>query len=230
MVRRAIFVLLVAITTATACGCAKARQYQRWLSLSAEELRAEISTPQEAAELLDLLLDPSTDGKMENSDDWRSLQYVMRQHRGDCDDYALASMALLSDDGYSDKLLVVGYIRWFVTQEGELRRRGHCHAVHLLERDGLYGASGQIYWDRKEPQYNNIEDLVRALPLNYGRWEFYKVIQLSEINYVTGQGNLFEPMVQQWKDTAWVDVEYPEATTQPTAPAATEAVGGSVGG
>jgi hypothetical protein len=196
-------------------GCAKAQQYQHWLSLSATELRAEISTPAEAAELLDLVLDPSTDRRPEGKDDWRSLAHILEHREGDCDDYVLASAALLSDNGYSDKMLVVGYIRWFVTQEGDLRRRGHCHAVHLLEKDGLYGASGQIYWDRKPPQCQSIEDLVRALPLNYGRWEFYKVIPLAEVDYVEGRGNLFEQLVQTWKDTKWIDVEYPTTSSQP---------------
>jgi hypothetical protein len=200
-------------------GCAKAQQYQRWLSMSAPELRAQISTPEEAAELLDLILNPGADEKRPAADDWRSLGYLLRHHRGDCDDYAVGSAALLSDDGYADKVLVVGYVRWFVDSQDELRWRGYCHAVHLLEKDGLYGANGQIHWDRIPPRYASIEELVRKLPLNEGRWEFYKVISLREVDYVDAEANLFEQLANTWKQTAWIDVEYPEATSRPQEPA-----------
>lgn len=196
-------------------GCAKAQQYQRWLGMSAPELRTAISTPEEAAELLDLVLNPGADVKRPATDDWRSLGYLLRHHRGDCDDYAVASAALLSDDGYPDKVLIVGYIRWFVDSEGELRRRGYCHAVHLLEEDGLYGANGQVYWDRIPPRYASVAELVRHLPLSEGRWEFYKVIPLNEVDYVDAETNLFAQLGDTWKGTAWIDVAYPAATSQP---------------
>jgi len=213
-----LLLLLLAGGTAlwTVGGCAKARQYQRWFEMSPAELRADIATPEHAAEFLDLALDPTHDRKIEGSDDWRSLAHLRRHREGDCDDFAVASAALLGDDGYPAKMLVVGYIRWYRDTEGKPGRRGYCHAVHLLAKDGFYGANGQIRWDRIPPQYSTIEELVRHIPLSEGRWTFYKVIELDDVDCVAGEGNLFERLADVWKQTKWIDVTYPPPATQPS--------------
>lgn len=208
----AVTLLVFALILPHCWGCGEARRYDRWLQASAAQLRAEIATPAESAELLDLILVPAADPQMLGQDDWRSLGHLLRYHRGDCDDYAVASVALLSDDGYSENLLVVGYIRWFPTSQGRLAWRGYCHVVHLLEKDGLYGANGQIYWDRIEPQFSSIEELVRHLPCSGGQWQFYKVISLQGLDYVNSPGNLFRQLARRWKQTDWVDLARPPSS------------------
>ena len=198
-------------------GCAQGHPYDDWFTMSPDQLRARLGAPAQAAEFLDTVVKPVADPRLDRRDDWRSLAESRRRGHGDCDDFAIASAAMLSDDGYSDKILVVGYVRWDRDSRGAPMRRGASHAVHLLEVNGLYGANGQNPWDRFPPQYPSVEDLVRALPARLARWNFYKVIPLGSVDYVNGRGNLFDDLADLWSNTPWVDVAYPPPDPAETA-------------
>ena len=203
----------------SAGGCASHERLNRLLDCTPRELVAEVSAPGEAAEIIDMRMERRSDAAKPKSDDWRSLCESLELERGDCDDWAIASAALLGDDGWPAKLLIVGTVRVFVDTQNRLARRGYCHAVHLLERDGLYGANGVNRCDRFEPQFRTIDEVVRRLPLIQDRWDFYKVIPLDGVDIVGGRGNLFERLSARYKATQWVDVKYPpRATTRMARP------------
>jgi hypothetical protein len=224
------FELLVpALLAALIGGCAEHERLNLLLDCTPAQLATEVTTPAEAAEIIDMRMKRRADARMETSDDWRSLSESLDVEHGDCDDWAIASAALLADDGWPAKLLIVGTVRIFFDTRHKLTRRGYCHAVHLLERDGLYGANGVNRGDRVEPQFKTIEDLVRRLPLIQDRWDFYKVIALDDVDIVTERGNLFELVAARYKSTQWVDVKYPRRKTARTAEGkqhVTEAPGG----
>lgn len=198
-------------------GCAEHERLNRLLDCTPEELVVEVSEPSEAAEIILMRIRRKPDPKLEKSDDWQSLKRSLALEHGDCDDWAIASAALLADDGWPAKLLVVGTVRVFINTQNKLERRGYCHAVHLLERDGLYGANGVNRCDRFEPQFRTIEEVVRRLPLIQDRWEFYKVIPLDDVDIVAGEGNLFEHLDERYRMTKWIDIEYPprDAASRP---------------
>ncbi len=196
-------------------GCAEHERLNLLLDCTPERLVTEVSTPPEAAEIIDMRMRQKADPRRQNSDDWQSLARSLGLGYGDCDDWAIASAALLSDDGYPPTLLIVGTVRVFVDTQNRLTRRGFCHAVHLLKRNGLYGANGINSGDRFEPQFQTVEDVVRRLPLIQDRWEFYKVVSLDGADIVGSNGNLFDLLADRYKATAWVDVKYPpKATSQ----------------
>jgi len=194
-------------------GCAAHERLNLLLDCTPERLVDEIATPAEAAEIIDMRMRRQVDPALERFDDWRSLSESLASEAGDCDDWAIASAALLADDGFPAKLLIVGSVRVFIDTEKNLVRRGNCHAVHLLERDGLYGANGVNRADRVEPRFTTIEALVRRLPLIQDRWEFYKIVPLDGVDIVGGQGNLFEQIADRYKAANWIDVTYPRTAT-----------------
>jgi hypothetical protein len=198
-------------------GCAEHQRLNFLLDCTPDELATAISTPREAAEIIDMRIQHRVDPRMQDSDNWQSLATSLEVGYGDCDDWAVASAALLADNGYPPRLLIVGTVRVFIDTQNHLARRGYCHAVHLLERDGLYGANGINGGDRIEPQFKTIEELVRRLPLIQDRWEFYKVISLDGVDIVNGRGNLFDQAAKQYHAAKWIDVKYPPRTTAPVA-------------
>ncbi len=206
--------VLLAIFTG---GCAEHERLNFLLDCTPEQLVSAVSTPREAAEVIDMRIQHRLDPKLRNADDWQSLARSLELEGGDCDDWAIASAALLRDDGWPARLLIVGTVRVFVDTQNRLARRGYCHAVHLLERDGLYGANGINGGDRFEPQFATVEDVVRRLPLIQDRWEFYKVIDLDGADIVNGQGNLFDSLCDRYRTTSWVDVKYPPRATSQVA-------------
>jgi hypothetical protein len=203
----------VGLLAAVAGGCAAHERLNMLLDCSPEELVAQVSTPEEAAEILRMRIERKADARMVKSDDWRSLAESLEAEEGDCDDWAIASAALLADDGYPPKLLIVGTVRVFVDTQKRLVRRGYCHAVHLLEKDGLYGANGVNRCDKVTPQFETIDGVVRRLPLIQDRWDFYKVISLHGVDIVGGRGNLFVYVADRYKATKWIDVTYPPKST-----------------
>jgi len=213
--------MLVGLSLVVPCaiGCAAHERLNLLLDCTPEQLVAEVDTPEEAAEIIDMRVRRHADARMEKSDDWRSLRESLVLERGDCDDWAIASAALLSDDGWPAKLLIVGTVRVFFDTQKQLTRKGYCHAVHLLERDGLYGANGVNRCDRVEPQFQTIDALVRRLPLIQDRWEFYKVVSMDGVDIVGGRGNLFQHVADRYKAAKWVDVAYPRKSETGTASA-----------
>jgi len=198
-------------------GCAEHERLNLLLDCPPERLVAEISTPREAAEILDMRTQHRGDPRQVGYDDWQSLSRTLELGYGDCDDWAIASAALLADDGWPAKLLIVGTVRVFIDTQNHLARRGYCHAVHLLERNGRYGANGINRGDRIDPQFATIEELVRRLPLIQDRWDFYKVIPLDGVDIVGGRGNLFDQVAGRYRATRWVDVPYPPRSTSQVA-------------
>ncbi len=194
-------------------GCAEHERLNMLLDATPEQLVTEIHTPREAAEIIDMRMKAKADPKMGRSDTWQSLSTTLTLESGDCDDWAVASAALLADDGWSARLLIVGTVRVFLNTQNQIARRGYCHAVHLLERDGLYGANGINSGDRIEPQFATIEELVRRLPLIQDRWDFYKVVSLEGVDIVDGPGNLFDRLADRYKTAQWIDVKYPSKPT-----------------
>lgn len=205
------------LMVAVAGGCAEHERLNMLLDCGPEELVAHVSAPDEAAEIIDMRIRRKADARMVKFDDWRSLSESLAGEEGDCDDWAIASAALLADDGYPPKILIVGTVRIFFDTQKRLARRGYCHAVHLLEKDGLYGANGVNRCDKITPQFRTIEEVVRRLPLIQDRWDFYKVVPLDGVDIVNGRGNLFERVAERYKAAAWIDVPYPGTSTTQTA-------------
>ena len=198
-------------------GCAEHERLNMLLDCSPRELATRVSTPHEAAEIIDMRVVRKADRRLAKSDDWRSLSESLTLEQGDCDDWAIASAALLADDGWPAKLLIVGTVRVFVDTQNQLARRGYCHAVHLLEHDGLYGANGVNRCDRFAPQFASVPEVVRRLPLIQDRWEFYKVVPLDGVDIVGGRGNLFEQVADRYRAAEWIDIEYPRRGGSPIA-------------
>ncbi|MBN1346335.1 MAG: hypothetical protein JXQ73_26845 [Phycisphaerae bacterium] len=208
--RSSILILpVLGLIVSLAGGCAEHERLHVLLDCEPADLVGQISTPAEAAEIIDMRVQRKPDPPVEKADDWQSLTTSMRLEHGDCDDWAIASAALLADDGWPARLLIVGTVRVFFDTQKQLTRRGYCHAVHLLERDGLYGANGVNRCDRFEPQFQTIDEVVRRLPLIQDRWDFYKIIPLDGVDIVSGQGNLFSQVAERYKATQWIDIKYP---------------------
>jgi hypothetical protein len=206
-VRSPLVVLVLAVLLAA--GCAEHERLNMLLDCTPQQLVAQIHTPGGAAEIINMRMQRHADDRMAASDDWRSLSESMETERGDCDDWAIASAALLADDGWPATLLIVGTVRIFFDTQNKLTRRGYCHAVHLLERDGRYGANGVNRCDRIAAEFRTIEEVVRRLPLIQDRWDFYKVVSLDGVDIVNGRGNLFDQVADRYKAATWVDVTYP---------------------
>ncbi len=200
----------LSVLGAALSGCAQHERLNLLLDASTEELVAEVATPEEAAEIIDMRIRGKPDPRLKDSDTWQSLDTSLHLEEGDCEDWAIASMALLGDDGWPKHLLIVGTVRVFIDTQKKLARKGYCHAVHLLERDGLYGANGVNRCDRFSPRFQTVEEVVRRLPLIQDRWDFYKIVTLDDLDIVMGQGNLFEKVADRYKATKWVDIEYPK--------------------
>lgn len=203
------------VSGAMLSGCARHERLNLLLDASTQQLVAEVATAEEAAEIIDMRFRGKPDPRLKDSDTWQSLDTSLRLEAGDCEDWAIASMALLSDDGWPKHLLIVGTVRVFIDTQKRLARKGYCHAVHLLERDGLYGANGVNRCDRFGPQFQTVEEVVRRLPLIQDRWDFYKIITLDDVDIVMGQGNLFDKVADRYKATKWIDIEYAKKKPAP---------------
>lgn len=98
-------------------------------------------------------------------DYWASFKKTHEHGSGDCEDAALAIMALLNDNGYGSKVLVMGDL---------CRPCGHC--VFLYEKNGKFGAGGINEEDWKLPVYNTIDELTSS----FKEYSFYHVLDFSD--------------------------------------------------
>lgn len=136
-------------------------------------------------------------------DDWGSLQRTTELGLGDEDEFAIASAAMLADNGYPPKILLL---------EGKLTVNGReyfmPHTVHLLERRGKYGSVGTNEGDTQLiPEHDTIEALLDSWDIGEGvRFDRYKVVDLREIkgiDYVHGRGNFWFEVTLENEDKPW---------------------------
>ncbi|MBU0466262.1 MAG: hypothetical protein KJ718_01545 [Nanoarchaeota archaeon] len=73
-------------------------------------------------------------------DDWRSFEYTRKKGGGDCDNWAICSIVCGYKRGYPAKMMYIHALQEY-DEGGEKKERQFDHAVHLLEKDGLYGLS-----------------------------------------------------------------------------------------
>lgn len=97
-------------------------------------------------------------------DYWSSFKKTHERGNGDCEDGALAIIALLGDDGYGAKVLIMQDFG-----------RPYGHTVYLHEKNGKFGSGGINEEDWKLPIYNTIDKLVKSLNYN-----MYHVLDLND--------------------------------------------------
>ena len=144
--------------------------------------------------------DEANDSDDWRKDEWWSLECSLFRGGGDCDDYAIASAALLKDRGYLPFILSLpGQISrtWF-SKDASLALPQEGHAVHLLiDSNNLIGINGINERDKIPPQYSSLEEL-------FSEWEYtkyivrkkikYQIVDLSKVDFVWGEENLLSLM------------------------------------
>jgi hypothetical protein len=113
--------------------------------------------------------DEEIDSEDLTQDDWRSLEYSRTRGGGDCDDYAIASMAILRNEGYPTKMLYVGarLERFHFEGGGSILLTTGSHYVHLLKVNDRFGINGINPSDRICPEHTSLENLFRT-------WDYTK--------------------------------------------------------
>ncbi|MFH1290171.1 MAG: hypothetical protein ABIH92_02065 [Nanoarchaeota archaeon] len=90
-------------------------------------------------------------------DDWRSFYYSWKNGGGDCDNWAICSIVCLYGEGYPAKMMRIQAFQEY-EENGKKKRRKFDHAVHLLEKDGLYGLN-----ERRSPipvEFESVSELM----------------------------------------------------------------------
>ncbi len=148
------------------------------------------------------------------TDEWNSLSCSMTRGGGECDDYAIASMAILEDFGYPRYMLAVKpHLRKmrFPGTDITLTVVGDGHGVHLLERDGLYGLVGINDIDQIEPYCSSLEDL-------FLEWKYledfaepsvkYMIIDFTGIDIYDGNDNLCAAMKEYLENLDYTEMPW----------------------
>ncbi|MEA3378518.1 MAG: hypothetical protein U9Q69_02650, partial [Nanoarchaeota archaeon] len=137
---------------------------KKYGAMTYKEAIKEVDTLEKAMKYRDSYLQYIKDEKVFNQSDYHaSFKWIHTNTMDDCDGFAYAIAALLSDDGYFPMLLGMGY------KAGD--KKIQAHLMFLYVKDGKFGALGIGPNDDCHPKYDTIDDLVKSK--NYRK---YKVL------------------------------------------------------